>query len=94
MTDTETTLNSREKLYGPFEDCAYVAQNIKAAFRDSRNWDTLSKDKKEALEMIASKIARILNGDSNCSDSWHDISGYARLAEKAITVADLAAYIW
>jgi hypothetical protein len=34
---------------------------------------------KESLEMIASKIARIVCGDSNHHDSWHDIGGYAKL---------------
>ena len=34
---------------------------------------------KEALEMIASKIARALSGDSNHLDNWVDIAGYAQL---------------
>jgi hypothetical protein len=29
--------------------------------------------------MILHKIARIVNGDSNYADSWHDIGGYAKL---------------
>jgi len=29
--------------------------------------------------MNAHKIGRILNGDPNWSDSWHDIAGYAQL---------------
>ena len=39
----------------------------------------LSPDQREALEMIAHKIARILNGDPDYADSWHDIAGYAQL---------------
>jgi hypothetical protein len=34
---------------------------------------------REALEMIAHKIARIINGDPNYADSWVDIAGYAKL---------------
>lgn len=30
---------------------------------------------------IADKIARILNGDPEYRDNWHDIAGYAKLAE-------------
>lgn len=36
-------------------------------------------DQVEALEMIAHKIGRIINGDPNYADSWHDIAGYAKL---------------
>lgn len=47
----------------------------------SKNWSKkeLSSDKQEALEMIAHKIGRILNGDPNYKDSWTDIAGYAQL---------------
>lgn len=33
------------------------------------------------FEMIAHKIARILNGDPNYADNWHDIAGYATLID-------------
>ena len=46
---------------------------------DSPNWAALSDDKKEALEMVAHKIGRILNGDPEYHDSWHDIIGYTKL---------------
>jgi hypothetical protein len=39
----------------------------------------LDNDQIEALEMIFSKLARILNGDPNYADSWIDIAGYATL---------------
>lgn len=42
----------------------------------------MHSDKKEALEMIMSKMARIINGDPNYKDSWTDIIGYAKLIEK------------
>lgn len=41
----------------------------------------MDPDQKEALSMIFSKIARILNGDPDHIDSWHDIAGYATLVE-------------
>jgi len=34
--------------------------------------------------MIAHKIARIINGDPNHLDSWHDIAGYATLVEQEL----------
>jgi sulfur carrier protein ThiS len=33
----------------------------------------------ESLDMIANKIARIVNGDPYYKDSWQDIAGYAQL---------------
>ena len=40
---------------------------------------------REALEMIASKLARIFNGDNNYADSYHDIGGYSKLAENDLS---------
>ena len=47
-------------------------------------WRKLADDQREALEMTAHKIGRILNGDPNYIDSWHDISGYVRLVEQRL----------
>ena len=41
----------------------------------------LKSYQRESLDMIVHKIARILNGDPNHVDSWHDIAGYATLVE-------------
>jgi hypothetical protein len=39
----------------------------------------LDYDQKEALEMVAHKLGRIVNGDPNYLDSWVDIIGYTQL---------------
>jgi len=75
------TLAERLTKYGEFEDNARVTQNLKRVMRASANWERLSDDKKESLEMIAHKISRILNGDPEYADSWHDICGYSSLVE-------------
>lgn len=75
----EHTLEERGNRYGAFTEQARITQNIKAAMADSPNWATLSPDKKETLEMIAHKAGRILNGDPEFHDSWHDIIGYTKL---------------
>jgi len=46
----------------------------------------LSDDKKEALEMTAHKIGRILNGDAEYKDSWLNIIGYIRLVEVTLVL--------
>jgi len=39
----------------------------------------MAADQKEAVEMIAHKLGRIVNGDPHYDDSWVDIAGYAKL---------------
>lgn len=75
----DTTLEQRGKRYGDFLGHSKITQGIKRAMQESDNWVLLSDDKKEALEMIAHKIGRILNGDPEYHDSWHDIIGYTKL---------------
>lgn len=84
VTGVAATLAERGKRYGNFPEHAYITQNIKEAMRNSPNWDDLSPDMKESLEMIAHKVGRILNGDPLYKDSWHDISGYATLVEDSL----------
>lgn len=62
-----------------YGEVALVAQNIKAAMRHSTNWAKLPADMRESLEMVASKISRILNGNPTYADSWVDIVGYTQL---------------
>src|SRR5436305_10849101 len=75
----DATLAERGTRYGNFAGHARVTQSIKRAMVDSPNWGRLSDDKKEALEMVAHKVGRILNGQSDYLDSWVDIVGYAQL---------------
>jgi hypothetical protein len=84
MPEIIETLQQRHDRYGEFGSHAFVTQNIKAAMQRSNNWATLSVDKREALEMIAHKIGRILNGDPEYKDSWHDIIGYTKLVEQTL----------
>lgn len=79
MTDgIDNILAERGKRYGDFIDHAAISQHLKHSMA-CPGWYELSCDQKEALEMIAHKIARILNGDPNYADSWVDIAGYAKL---------------
>ena len=84
MSDIKETLNEREKTHGNFVKHAQHAQQLKESMYQTDNWDLLSPDKREALEMIQHKIARILNGNSSHKDHWHDIAGYATLIEKEL----------
>ena len=75
----DQVLGERGSRYGTFAESALVAQHVKAAMRHSPGWHGLPADGREALEMMATKIARILCGDCLYVDSWRDIEGYAKL---------------
>lgn len=78
-TDIESTLAERGGRYGKFKDHAGISQHLKAVMQAQDGWSRLHADQREALEMVAHKIARILNGDPNYADSWIDIAGYSKL---------------
>lgn len=82
--DISAVLAERGNRYGRFDAQALLTQQIKLTFSFGRNWDNLPVDSKEALEMIAHKIARVLNGDPDYADSWTDIAGYAKLVADRI----------
>jgi hypothetical protein len=75
----DAILNERGSRYGSFVRHAYITQRLKAVMADTPNWLMLDDDMIEALEMVAHKIGRILNGDPKYADSWVDIAGYAQL---------------
>ena len=79
MTDINETLAQRQQTHGKFESHAEISQKMKAAMYESDVWKDLPYEHCEALEMIAHKIARILNGNPDVHDHWHDIAGYATL---------------
>lgn len=81
------TLKARGSSHGEFRDNGRIMQQLKDAVRDfkredgSRGWDYLDASQREALDMILHKIGRIMSGDPNFADHWHDISGYAKLVD-------------
>ena len=85
MSNTiDQTIEQRGAQYGAFEHHATLAQSLKESMRAGANWNTMDDDMKEALEMVQHKIARIINGNPNYHDSWHDIIGYVRLIEQRL----------
>jgi hypothetical protein len=80
-TDIDKTLAERGTRYGTFAGHAEVSQAIKRVMANelAKRNKQIADDQWEALEMIAHKIARIINGDADYSDSWVDIAGYAKL---------------
>lgn len=83
-SDISATLAERGGRYGQFIDHAKIAQGIQDVLREAPNWSKLDPDMRQALTVIADKMARILNGDPYYGDSWHDIQGYSKLVEDRI----------
>ena len=80
LTD-RLTLAERQSTHGDFECHAAVTQDIKVTISHHvENFgQELTDMQKEALDMIAHKIGRIIAGNPNHHDHWHDIAGYASL---------------
>ena len=78
-TNVNEMLAGREARYGQFKDHARISQEIKRVMKKTDGWNNLGATGREALEMVAHKIARILNGDPTYVDNWIDIAGYATL---------------
>ena len=79
-TDTiDAVLTERGSRYGNFEDHARITRAIKYEIRQGDSFTKMEDDMVEALDMIAHKIGRIVNGDPRYADSWVDIAGYAKL---------------
>lgn len=79
ITNIDSVLTERGSRYGNFADHAGITQRLKQTMYCCPKYSDLQDDQAEALEMIAHKIGRILNGDPNYADSWVDIAGYAKL---------------
>lgn len=87
------TLAERGNRYGDFTDHARVAQRLQDTLRNHSipsgpdvhttctPWHSLTSVQKQALTVICDKLARIISGDPNYADNWHDIQGYAKLVE-------------
>lgn len=103
LNDINTTLIERGKNYGDFKGHALFTQMFKTLMEadwEALGWllneakiaklesTSRTASQREALEMIAHKLGRILNGNANYADSWHDIAGYATLIENQINNKD------
>ena len=69
----------RENTHGNWFDQAALAMWLKDALRMEETRDQLTIQQQEALDMICTKIARIVCGNPAHKDHWDDIAGYANL---------------
>ena len=82
-------MEQRRETHGDFGKVAAFTQQMKEHIRlNVPGWNRLNRVQREALDMIAVKIARIIHGATPCKDHWQDISGYAELAIRDLTLKD------
>lgn len=82
MTDSiENVLQERKKTHGSFAMNASISQGLKGIFQYGSPPTKVVH--REALDMIALKLSRILSGQADFKDHWDDIAGYAKLASNA-----------
>lgn len=80
----EEILAARQKTHGDFGTHAAITDSIKYHMHNSSKWSYLSPTQREALDMTAHKIGRILAGDPNLKDHWDDIAGYTTLVAREL----------
>lgn len=92
--DIKATLAEREGQHGNFEEHATCTQKLKEVvsqcLKDFHKDDEhLLYAQQEAIDMILHKVGRIVAGNPNIVDHWHDIAGYALLVERILIDANL-----
>lgn len=75
-----TAQHVKKAMHGEFEfgELEKMQEAIKMDIQTY--WNSIHPVAREALDMIAVKISRIICGQDNFNDHWLDIEGYARLA--------------
>lgn len=80
-TGVVATLAQRGQVHGDFTENAHTAQTLKQVEHAGVVYDKLSLDQREVSDNVLQKVARIFTDNQNHKDHWHDIQGYAKLAE-------------
>ena len=87
-SEINKVLAERGTNYGDFAFVAFRSQQIQNHLRVHDPEKQYTPTQREALQMIASKLARIVTGNPEHRDSWIDIAGYAKLVADSIAKAE------
>lgn len=80
----DALIDERATTHGDFARASVMVQAVKGLFRQAPNWHEMPPAFQEALDMMASKMGRVLYGDPEFEDHWADIAGYAQLVTKML----------
>lgn len=79
-------LKTRQTTHGDYAPKCDTIQQLKHVIKSTDGFWNLSPDQMESLDLICTKIGRILYGDPNTIDHWEDISGYAQLISQRLSI--------
>jgi len=79
--EPEDIIADRDRTHGDWKEQSELGHSLKHRMVISVGWSKLNPSQMEALEMIQTKISRILTGDATHEDHWDDIAGYAKLGK-------------
>lgn len=84
-------LNERQSSHGDFSNTADAAQKIKGVLRHTAQTSgvRLTPVQWEAVDLIATKLARVVSGNPNELEHWKDIAGYADLSSAQLIPAEV-----
>lgn len=78
-TNIDAILSERQKTHGDFASVANTYARFQRIYRNADGYKNMTRSQKLALDMIAVKISRMLNGNANDPQHAEDIAGYATL---------------
>ena len=82
---TKALIKTRQTTHGDYKPKCYTIQDLKHIIRSTDGFWHLQPHQMESLDLICTKIGRILYGDPNNIDHWDDIAGYAQLISQSLT---------
>lgn len=83
----EELINERAKTHGSYPHTAHYAQRLKTIFNGTRGARTDIQN--ESLDLIATKLARILSGQADHIDHWADAAGYCQLVVDSLEIRNV-----
>ena len=78
----DALISVRRGTHGEWARQSATEQQLKDVMRGGAAWGDMTASQRSAVEMIAVKLSRIVNGDPAYADHWQDIAGYSRLGEQ------------
>jgi hypothetical protein len=87
----DALIEAHQATHGDFADTAAIAQALKSVLDVAAA--RLGAVQREALDQIATKLARICAGDPTCADHWRDLASYAWLAGRELVGGTIPATV-
>ena len=84
MADIRNILDERGNRYGDYTRQAGIAQDLKEVARRGSSWGSMPTYQRESIEMLMTKVSRMVEGEFTNLDTLDDIIGYTTLIRDRI----------